>query len=114
MVRGIDEDFWRYLERYEWPGNIRELQNTIEYVMNMMPYSGMLEGSLLPGKFFQTNGTVRVEEAIEDLNLENMERQMIKRALAIYGVSPEAKKMIAGKLGIGIATLYRKIKVYQL
>ena len=114
MVRGIDEDFWRYLERYEWPGNIRELQNTIEYVMNMMPYSGMLEGSLLPGKFFQTNGTVRVEEAIEDLNLENMERQMIKRALAIYGVSPEAKKMIAGKLGIGIATLYRKIKVYKL
>ena len=55
-----------------------------------------------------------MEEAIEDLNLENMERQMIKRALAIYGVSPEAKKMIAGKLGIGIATLYRKIKVYQL
>ena len=94
MVRGIDEDFWRYLERYEWPGNIRELQNTIEYVMNMMPYSGMLEGSLLPGKFFQTNGTVRVEEAIEDLNLENMERQMIKRALAIYGVSPEAELLV--------------------
>lgn len=114
MVRGIGEDFWSCLERYEWPGNIRELQNTIEYVMNMMPYSGMLESSLLPLKFFQTNGTIRAEEAIEDLNLENMERQMIKRALTIYGASPEAKKMIAGKLGIGIATLYRKIKAYQL
>ena len=43
-----------------------------------------------------------------------MEKRMIEKLLNIYGYSPEAKQEIAKKLGIGIATLYRKIKVYEL
>ncbi|WP_341460590.1 helix-turn-helix domain-containing protein [Fusobacterium ulcerans] len=41
-------------------------------------------------------------------------KRMIEKLLNIYGYSPEAKQEIAKKLGIGIATLYRKIKVYEL
>ena len=120
VVRGIDEHFWSRMEQYDWPGNIRELQNTVEYVMNMLPYSGILTESLLPRKFFtdakkmQEHDGVEPSKAEEDLNLEHMESKLIKRALVIYGASPEAKKVIADELGIGIATLYRKIKKYQL
>ena len=40
--------------------------------------------------------------------------EMLKKALEIYGVTTEDKKKIAKKLGIGIATLYRKIDEYNL
>lgn len=44
----------------------------------------------------------------------NMEEQMIKEALLKHGVGVDAKKRVAKELNIGIATLYRKIKKYNL
>jgi transcriptional regulator with PAS, ATPase and Fis domain len=41
-----------------------------------------------------------------------MEARLIKRALNIYGRNVTAKKQVAKKLGIGMATLYRKLKKY--
>ena len=109
-VAGIEDSFWDFLEEYEWPGNIRELQNTIEYVIIMLPGTGVLNADLLPNKI----KTKALNFEIQDLNLEAMERRMIERAFALYGWDIEAKKIIAGKLGVGIATLYRKIKKYGL
>ncbi|MEN1465336.1 helix-turn-helix domain-containing protein, partial [Pseudomonas aeruginosa] len=42
--------------------------------------------------------------------LEEMEKQMIREALSRHN----SKKEVADELGIGIATLYRKIKKYEL
>ena len=42
--------------------------------------------------------------------LEEMEKQMIREALSRHN----SKKQVADELGIGIATLYRKIKKYEL
>ncbi|WP_261666517.1 helix-turn-helix domain-containing protein [Fusobacterium necrophorum] len=42
--------------------------------------------------------------------LAELEKDAIKNLLQIYGNSSEAKKIIAKSLGIGIATLYRKMK----
>lgn len=116
-VRGVEEEFWSCLDRYDWPGNVRELQNTIEYVMNMLPYGGILSTSLLPTKFFNQEvpaDPLRAELLKEDLSLERMEKKLIQRALTIYGSSTKAKNIIAEEMGIGVATLYRKIKQYQL
>ena len=115
-IQGTEDSFWERLEQYEWPGNVRELQNTIEYVMNMLPYSGILSASQLPAKFFSDEKNSRVTALIpeENLNLADMEKKIIQRALTIYGPSPKAKPVIAAELGIGVATLYRKIKQYQL
>jgi sigma-54 dependent transcriptional regulator len=42
--------------------------------------------------------------------LSELEKNEIKKALDIYGYDTKGKKMAARKLGIGIATLYRKIE----
>ena len=109
-VAGIEDSFWDSLEEYEWPGNIRELQNTIEYVIIMLPGTGVLNADLLPNKI----KAKALNFEIQDLNLEAMERRVIERAFSLYGWDIDAKKIIADKLGIGIATLYRKIKKYGL
>ena len=46
--------------------------------------------------------------------LEELEKEMIKQTLEKYGISKEGKDMCAKELGIGIATLYRKIEKYSL
>lgn len=46
--------------------------------------------------------------------IEGIEKEMIKEALLKHGLSVDAKKEIAKELNIGIATLYRKIKKYDL
>lgn len=110
-VSGIDQNFWRKMEEYSWPGNVRELQNSMEYVVNMMKYTEVINFRLLPPKVL---GKHIIADEEENFNLEHMEKRMIEKLLNIYGYSPEAKQEIAKKLGIGIATLYRKIKVYEL
>ncbi|MCY6483044.1 sigma 54-interacting transcriptional regulator [Clostridium aestuarii] len=106
----IEDEFWNHIENYAWPGNVRELQNTIEYVINMLKYPGIIKYELLPEKI----KNVSVSSEIEDLNLDRMEKRIIKKALDIYGNDADSKKIIAQKLGIGIATLYRKLKKYNL
>lgn len=106
----IEEEFWNYIESYDWPGNVRELQNTIEYVINMLKYPGIIKYEVLPEKI--KNVSVSLET--QDLNLDIMEKKVIMKALDIYGNDPDCKKIIAQKLGIGIATLYRKLKKYNL
>ncbi|MTI67504.1 MAG: AAA family ATPase [Firmicutes bacterium] len=106
----IEDKFWDYIKKYDWPGNVRQLQNVIEYVVNMMQSPGMIKAELLPKKI--KNTSINLE--IEDLNIERMEKRIIKKALDIYGYDGDSKKIIAEKLGIGIATLYRKLKKYKL
>ena len=48
------------------------------------------------------------------LTLEAVEKEMIKESLKKYGTSREGKEMCAKELGIGIATLYRKIEKFKL
>ncbi len=107
---GVEEAFWVCLERYSWPGNVRELQNTIEYVVNVTPDKRVVTRDLLPGKVGKREETHPAEE----LNLEIMERKIIRKALDRYGSGGQAKKEIAKKMGIGVATLYRKMKKHGL
>ena len=46
--------------------------------------------------------------------LKELEKEAISNLLKIYGNSSEAKKIIAKSLGVGIATLYRKLNFYNL
>lgn len=109
-VSGIDETFFQCLESYDWPGNVRELQNVMEFVVNMLGYPGLIKAEHLPSKIFKSSNL----ELPQDINLKNMEREIIRKALLIYGNGKESKREIAQRLGIGTATLYRKISEYHL
>ena len=48
------------------------------------------------------------------MSIEKMEKRLIEEALILYGNSMTGKHMSANVLGIGLATLYRKMKKYKL
>ena len=97
------------LYKYHWPGNVRELENTVEYMVNMLDNNGVISSRLLPQKI-QT----RLDNNSYLIPLEEIERYLIKRSLNVYGNNVKGKQQAADALGIGIATLYRKIKKYGL
>lgn len=98
-----------YFNNYSWPGNVRELENVVEYIMNMMENKGIVRLSNLPKNILPSE-----ENQVESLSLEKMESIYIRKALDIYGNHQEGKEKAAEELGIGIATLYRKVKKYQI
>jgi len=109
----VKESFWTTVSEYPWPGNVRELQNSIEYVANVVDSPAVISAECLPRKIL--SGLAAPEGA--DYNLENMERELVRQALASFGDeagSKASKETAARMLGIGIATLYRKIKKYGL
>ncbi|HCT2537573.1 TPA: sigma-54-dependent transcriptional regulator [Escherichia coli] len=118
---GIAPDVVEILRKHRWPGNLRELSNLMEYLVNVVPSGEVIDSTLLPPNLLN-NGTTEqsdvteVSEAHLSLDdaggtaLEEMEKQMIREALSRHN----SKKEVADELGIGIATLYRKIKKYGL
>lgn len=106
----ISSEVLSIFEKYNWPGNVRELENTIEYMINLMGDNGILSYNHLPQKLLTTNSAKIPQER----TLKSMEVEMISNLLIKYGDSTESKKQIAKILGIGIATLYRKIEQYNL
>lgn len=106
----ISIDVYQHFLEYSWPGNIRELRNTIEYCMNMIEEDEKtIDLKHLPPKFL---GNKEKNEKIK--TLKELEKEAILNLLKIYGNSSEAKIIIAKSLGIGIATLYRKLNFYNL
>ena len=108
-IASIDADFWTRMERYDWPGNVRELQSCMERVVNMTE-DGALHASLLP----ETMQPAVPAFQPGRLNLEAVERETIGRALVLQKQKGLSMEELAKILGIGPATLYRKIKKYQL
>ena len=47
-------------------------------------------------------------------NFENIEKKYIEKALSIYGNDTDGKKYISEKMNIGLTTLYRKMKKYNI
>lgn len=116
-IDSFSKDVLLKLYNYDWPGNIRELENVIEFAVNMetknIIHIESLPESISTGK---TNILINLNEqnSINKINMynstDNFERDKIEKLLSIYGKSTQGKKQVAEKLGIGIATLYRKIK----
>ncbi|HHW0002721.1 TPA: sigma 54-interacting transcriptional regulator [Escherichia coli] len=118
---GIAPDVVEILRKHRWPGNLRELSNLMEYLVNVVPSGEVIDSTLLPPNLLN-NGTTEQSDVTEvseahlslddagGTTLEEMEKQMIREALSRHN----SKKQVADELGIGIATLYRKIKKYEL
>ena len=96
------------LRRYDWPGNVRQLQNEIQRTVLMC------EGQLVePADLSISNNIAGAGEAGNDnlTLLEAMERSKIIEVLKETGGN---KLETAKRLGIGRQTLYNKIKAYDI
>lgn len=108
-VRGFTPESEEMLRNYNWPGNIRELQNTVEYAINMATDHWITIDNLPPR--IRELGNPMVFN--KNITLAEMEENMIREAIKKYGESLNGKKQAAKELGINLATLYRKISKYQ-
>lgn len=110
FVRIEDETMKKLLD-YPWYGNVRELENTVEFMVNMMEY-GVINDNALPINIKKKGYNANIRNASKDKirTLKEIEQDEIQRALEFYGNTTEGKIEAANALGIGIATLYRKIQ----
>lgn len=93
------------LQDYHWPGNIRELQHAIERAVIMA------ESNTLEADNFVLEKPASRTTVDANLNLEQVEKETIKKALIKYqGNLSKA----ATELGLGRSTLYRKMNKYGL
>jgi two-component system response regulator HydG len=116
---GVSKAARQAMTHYDWPGNIRELRNTVE-AMLVLDSDGLLDVDDLPpeiARFASTSSNGQAPEhatgsdALVGKPLSEVERFYIQRALELTeGKREEA----ANLLGIGERTLYRKIKDYGL
>ena len=105
-ITGMDENVKERLLAYTWPGHVRELRNMMERACILCD-GPLLDAASLPlelqGDQEQKLGAV--------YDLEQVEREHIRRVLAHTGGN---KTLAAELLGIGLTTLYAKVKRYGL
>lgn len=98
---------------YKWPGNIRELQNIIEYSINMSS-NETITIDLIPNKIKNIEVEITQLENDRIITLEELERIEIIKALNKYKEYKKDKELTAKALGISRATLYRKLEKYNI
>ena len=91
------------LYRHRWPGNIRELQHSMENVVIMS------ESETIQAEDINLSTSITVDDS--SLNLETVEKNTIRKALTKYSGNYAS---IASELGISRTTLYHKIRKYGL
>jgi two-component system response regulator PilR (NtrC family) len=116
-VASISQEALAYLERYDWPGNIRELENIIERAVALESSAAILPDSLppqlrgLPAKNGQT--VTQLPDTGFDLeaHVENMERDYIAQALKRAGGK---QSKAAELLGMSFRSFRYYVKKYNL
>lgn len=107
-------DVQSLLKRYSWPGNIRELNNMVER-MYVMTLGDVIDTSVCPEELcslIHARDVLRLANRKGTLkeSMEAVEAMLIEQSLKKEAPLTE----IAAELGIGIATLERKISKYHL
>lgn len=106
-IKGIAPTALKRLEKYHWPGNIRELQHAIERAM-IMSDADLLQ----PQDFgFLAPKSEAEEVDLSDYDLDTVEKMMIQKALSKHhgNISKAAKS-----LGLTRAALYRRLEKHGL
>jgi len=104
-ITGFSPEATEALQTFDWPGNVRQLQNEIQRGVLMC------DGSLVEPRDLSIT-TVMTQKDIPDMTLmEAMERNAILQMLKDTGGN---KLETAKRLGIGRQTLYNKIKVFGI
>lgn len=104
----LNENAIKVLKEYDWPGNIRELKNIIEFTFNMVE-GNEIKAEHLP---IAIKKNLKENDNISPLSevVKEAEKSYLKKVIEIYGDSVEGKKKAAKALEISLATLYNKLE----
>lgn len=102
-ITGLSAGAVGSLAAYPWPGNVRELQNAVERAVIMSSGKVLDAGDFVLASSGRGGG--RHKES-QNLNLETLEQEAIRRAIALSGGN---LNKAAGMLGISRYALYRKM-----
>ncbi|MGB5823885.1 MAG: sigma-54 dependent transcriptional regulator [Proteocatella sp.] len=109
-LEDFDSSIKNFFNNYSWPGNIRELQNVIEYAANLSE-KNLMSINDLPPKLLAENISFDQSTA---LSSQKLEEQHILDLLDEFGYSLEGKNRVAKAIGVSLRTLYRKMQKYGI
>lgn len=107
--KSMDDAAKRAFMSYTWPGNIRELRNVVERAVVLCEGS-TVEMEHLPDRFSASGPGGRISPFLKDAH-EEFEASYIRK---VCTENSGDKELVAKILGIDLATLYRKLKKYDL
>lgn len=113
----VSQDAMRRLMAYDWPGNVRQLENAIEHAVALSGGRSQVDGNDLPPELVEVDASplaaslLLPEEGIDlDALVERIERDLIERSLArTSGNKGRAAKL----LNLKRTTLVEKLKRFQ-
>ncbi|WP_313517083.1 sigma-54 dependent transcriptional regulator [Sphingobacterium sp.] len=110
-IGGLEADAINKLKGYHFPGNVRELQYSIERAVIMSDQQSIRAEDILFSPIEQQLPDKPIVDDFSSHNLEEMERKAIKSAIERYNgnISKAAKE-----LGLTRAALYRRLEKYNL
>jgi DNA-binding NtrC family response regulator len=112
-IKGFTAEAMKLLKNYHWPGNIRELENVMERIV-IIAKEPFIKASDLPveilGKKKKSKGAI-IHFPEEGINLENVERDLIIKAL---NMSNYNQSKTAGLLGITRSALIYRMQKYNI
>lgn len=104
QILGFDNTVSDIFNKSGWPGNIRQLENVIEYCVNMAN-NDVITSDDLPLDFLHSYNN----NIVENSKLKDSEYKIIIETVDKYGWDTKGKTIAAKELGMGLRTLYRKL-----
>jgi DNA-binding NtrC family response regulator len=113
QVKAIQRQALQRLQAYDWPGNVRELENVVERAVVLTHGSTITIADLGLDVQHEAAPAVSGDYFVlpTQATLAQIEREAIVQTLQRHGGNRQAT---AHSLSIGVATLYRKLKEYQI
>jgi len=106
FLRGFEEAALKVLLAHRWPGNVRELSHAIERAVLMAKGESVSAADL----GLQEAGA-DLEERLDTMTLDDMERHIIRKALAKFNGKAN---LAAEALGLSRSAFYRRLEKYEL
>jgi DNA-binding NtrC family response regulator len=107
IITGFSPEAADLLKKYDWPGNVRQLQNEVQRAVLMA------EGNMIQPQDLYISTAAKTEE-MTDENLTLMEAMERNTIVQMLKETRGNKLETAKRLGIGRQTLYNKIKAYAI
>jgi DNA-binding NtrC family response regulator len=104
-LKKINTQALEKLANYQWPGNIRELQHSIEKAVILS------DTTVLDASDFSFSNSSKMSSGNDNTTLEEMEKKLIAESIKKHDNN---LSVVASKLGITRQTLYNKLKKYDL